>query len=484
MSRFITKRYEGFGGNFIDSQYLGASYDTGKPYVFENILRRIYTSKSRFIGAKPIAAMIGNSGVKEIDSEIYRWRLLGAEYKCARVMEVVETGNAAPGLNGTTFRIKLDLDYFDYPDVLMGEDPEYPVQIVQKIKDGQGTIYVLKLQGDNPDRFFPTWMLEIGREFTKVWTSVQSEYNEYFGTQQYPDAFKLESQIGFFAQKLTITDKALRTDGRMGVTIMYQDATGKDRKIDRFVPYAESKMYDELYRSMDAQMLYGKKQTQAGPNGYWVKTGPGLREQLKDGHVEYYNGPLTVNRIKDYLMSIFFARENYEDRKVTAVTGTLGATMLHDALASEAASFLTLDTHFIQKYNAGLTGRHLSFGAQFSHYQGPEGIEFSLVRSPFYDSRQYCKRMHPIYAEMPVDSARMTFLDFGMSSGEPNIMMLKEKDTFRWGYTQGTVGPNGVSKGGMVTSLKAGYDIFVEGSAGVLMVDATRGGEFIYDYEF
>lgn len=97
--------------------------------------------------------------------------------------------------------------------------------------------------------------------------------NEYFGTQQYPDTFKLESQLGFFAQKLTVTDKALRTDGRMGVTILYQDANGKDRKIDRFVPYAESKMYDELYRSMDAQMLYGKKQTQSGPNGYWVKTG-------------------------------------------------------------------------------------------------------------------------------------------------------------------------------------------------------------------
>jgi len=272
-SRYVTRMYEGFGGNFIDSQYLGASYDSGKPYVFENLLRRVYSAKSRFIGAKPLLDMVGRSGVKTIPTEIYRYQLVGAEYKCARVMENMESGNVAPGLNGTTFRVKLDLDYFDYPEVLFGEDPEYPAQIVQKIKDGTGTIYVLKLQGDNPDRYFPSWMLEPGREFTKVWTSVQSEYNEYFGGKQYPDIFKLENQVSAFGQKLTVTDKALRDQGRLGVTILATDENGKTRKIDRFVPYAESKMYDELYRSMDAQMLYGKKQTQQGPNGYWVKTG-------------------------------------------------------------------------------------------------------------------------------------------------------------------------------------------------------------------
>ena len=65
----------------------------------------------------------------------------------------------------------------------------------------------------------------------------------------------------------------LRYQGRLGVTIMYQDENGKDRKIDRFIPYAESKMYDELYRSVDAAMVYGKKQSQMGPDGYLVKTG-------------------------------------------------------------------------------------------------------------------------------------------------------------------------------------------------------------------
>lgn len=72
--------------------------------------------------------------------------------------------------------------------------------------------------------------------------------------------------------------------------------------------------------------MYGKKQTKAAQDGCWIKTGPGIREQLKDSWLEYYNGALTVNRIKDYLMDIFLSRVDEQDRKVVAMTGTLGLT--------------------------------------------------------------------------------------------------------------------------------------------------------------
>lgn len=489
-SKLIIERYDGFGGNFVDSQYLGAAYDAGEPHMFENTLMKIYSSKSRFLtgGAKVLLGMTGakSFGVKEIEDEIYRWQLQGAEYKCARVLENLEVSNTAPGLNGVTFKVKLDLDYYAYPDVIMGEDPEYPLQIVDAVPDGDGTVYTLRLLGDSrPDRFLPPYLLEVGREFSKTWTAVPSEYNQWFGTQQYPSSFKLESQVGAFAQKLTVTDKLMRQEGRLGIKFIYTDpTTGAENVQSRFLPMAESKMHDELYKSMEAQMWYGQKETVAGPDGYWQKQGPGLRQQLKDGHTDYYNGPLTTERMKNYLMDIFFSREDEQDRAVVAMTGTLGSIMFHDALASEASSFLTLDTNFISDYNAGMRGRHLSFGAQFRHYQGPEGIEVTLVKNPMYDSRQYCKRPHPLYPEMPVDSARFTFMDFGSSGGENNISMLKVKDTYRFGYTVGTVGPNGPVKGGQAGALKAGYDLFTEGTAGIWMKDVTRGGELIYDYEW
>lgn len=150
-------------------------------------------------------------------------------------------------------------------------------------------------------------------------------------------------------------------------------------------------------------------------------------------------------------------------------------------LASEASGFLTVDNHFVRSENSSMN--HLAFGAQFTKYVGPEGIEATLIKNPMYDSRRYNKRTHPQYTDKPIDSARMTFLDFGTSGGENNIMMLTVKDTYRWGIVLGTHGPNGPVKGGQVAVKKAGYDMWTEGTAGLWIKDITRTGELILSYE-
>lgn len=483
---FTFQKYEGFGGNFVDSQYLGYSYDANKPHVFEGTLMRIYSANSRFFTGKPLMGMTGGKtgGIKEIESDIYRWMLQGAEHRSATVVEYLEAGNTTPGINHTPIRIKLSLDYFAAPDVLFGEDNNYPLEIIEgPIQDGNGYIYVVKLQGDNPSDYVPPYLLEVGKEFDKAWTTVSDEFNEEFGTQQFPSSFKLESQVGFFAQKLEITDKALRQEGRLGIEFLYTSPlTGKTEKIRKFMPAFRMRMEDELMMSMEAQMTYGKKQTQPGHKNYWKKTGPGIREQLRGSWIEYYNSVLTTTRLRDYLMSVFFSRENEQDRQVVGLSGTLGSWMFHDMLAAEATSFLTVDTHYIQMLSKN--PRHLSFGAQFTHYQGPEGVEVTISKNPMNDSLRYNKRMHPQHTDMPIDSARITFLDFGSSGGENNISMLKVKDSFTHGHTIGTVGPNGPVQGGVAGALIAGFSMFTTGSAGIWMKDPTRGGEFIFDDQY
>ena len=110
-------------------------------------------------------------------------------------------------------------------------------------------------------------------------------------------------------------------------------------------------------------------------------------------------------------------------------------------------------------------------------------LKRTLVKNPLYDSTRYCKRMHPEYTSRPIDSWRMTFMDFGNTGGEANVQMLKEKDTYRYGYLPGTVGPMGPIKGGAVNSLKAACTWFTEGTMGVWIKDPTKGGELILDFE-
>lgn len=486
-----TKKYEGFGGKFFDSDMLAAAYDTGKPHIFDQVMGQLFSSTDQF-GGKPLLGMTMAKGKQvEIDNEIYRWKLTGSLEKALRIVEVLDSNDASgatPGINQQTFRIKLDEGWYTYPDVIEGEHDDYKLEVLEgPIQDGTGYIYTVKLQTDSYTKFMPPYLLEVGREFTKVWTSVATEFNQDYGTMQFGSTFELECQIGAFANEFTVTDKALREDNRMiGMPVPFRDETGKIVYKDKWMMAAQAKLEDQLYKDMEYQMWKGEKTTSAGPQGYMKKTGPGLRQQLRDGHTHYYNGALTESMLQDYLDGIFFGRVSQGKRKVTAMTGSMGAIAFHNLLAASASSFLTVDTNYITKIggDSSLT-RHLSYGAQFTHYQGLNGIEVDLIINPLYDDTHFCKRMHPVYTNKPIDSWRMTFLDFGQDDmGNDNITMLTQKDTRNWGYIEGTIDIKGKpKKGGAVTNKIAGCEFFSSGTAGIWVKDVSRCGELILDTE-
>lgn len=489
ISHIQTRKYDAIGGKFYDSDMLVQAYDMGKPHVFDKIMGQLFSSTDMFNG-KPLLGMTMAKGkMVEIDNEIYRWKLLGAQEKALRSVEVLDgiTSSSTPGINQTTFRIKLDEGWYSYPDVIEPEHDDYKLEVLEgPFQDGNGYVYVVKLQTDNYAKFLPPDLLDPGKEFTKVWTSVVSEFNQDFGGFQFGTSFELECQVGAFANEYAVTDKAFREDNRMvGLPVPYRNQnTGKVMTSTKFMPVAQAKLEDQLYKDMEYAMWKGEKTTSVDPtNGRMKKTGPGIRQQLRDGQTQYYNGALTESMLYDYLDAIFFSRVSQGNRKITAMTGSMGAIAFHNLLATSASSFLTVDTNYIQR--VGKEGaRHLSYGAQFVHYQGLNGIEVDLVINPLYDSALFCKRMHPIYTNKPIDSWRMTFLDFGESDGEDNITMLSVKDTRRYGWLEGTINYKGQPiKGGAINHKVAGVEFITEGTAGIWVKDVSRCGELIFDPE-
>ena len=277
---------------------------------------------------------------------------------------------------------------------------------------------------------------------------------------------------------------AMREQGRLGVDFMVTDGSGKSNVVSKFLPFYEARMWDTFYKTMEVQMLLGHRSNTPDLSGYLIKTGPGLRDQLKDGWTESYSTALTVARLRDYLMSIFFARNDVQNRKVRIMTGTLGAMMFHEAISAVANGFLTVDSNWIQSAPSVGGTPGLAYGAQFVRYNAPQGIVVELTVNPFYDSVEFCNRYHPQYPAYPIDSARMTFLDFAMKDGQSNLNILRVKDSFVYGHTQGLVGPMGANKGGVVGGLVNAYEVGCQGSAGLWMRDVTLGGELIFDYDY
>lgn len=296
--------------------------------------------------------------------------------------------------------------------------------------------------------------------------------------------FLLEAQLGSFGQSLHVTDKAWRESGKLGIKFAHTNANGQTAEVSKFIPYAENLMVDEFYKTIEWAAVYGKKSTMAGPDKYWIKTGHGLREQLRDGWTQQFSGALSVTMLQDYLMSIFFGRADETNRDVKVMTGTLGSILFHNALAAVANGFLTVDTHYVRDIKSSTSTPWLAYGAEFRRYTGPSGIAVDLMLNPMYDSIKYCKQFHPQYPDMPIDSARMTFLDFGGMGIERNIELLKVKDSFYYGYKPGMLAPSGpIKNNGMFGELKAGYDVAIQGSFGIVMRDVTRGGELIMSVE-
>jgi len=294
----------------------------------------------------------------------------------------------------------------------------------------------------------------------------------------------LEAQLGSFGQSLHVTDQAWRDGGRLGIKFAYTNASGSTAEVNNFIPYAESKMVDEFYRTIEWASVYGKKSTTAGPDKYPIITGHGLREQMKDGFTQTFSGPLTVTLLQDFLMSVFFSRTDETNREIVLMTGTLGSILFHQALANVANGFLTVDSHYISSIASKTSTPWLAYGAEFREYRGPSGINVKLMLNPMYDSIQYCKTFHPQYPDMPIDSARMTFLDFGGAGIAKNIELLKKKDSFFYGYKPGMLSPSGpIKNNGVFGELKAGYDTAIQGTFGLVMRDATRGGELILSME-
>ncbi len=487
-----TEITDGLGGSTFNSTHLVRTYGLDKPANLSlnaTNMALLFSATDRYAD-KPMLGMTEAKGNKTyLSSNQFTWKLRGHQREKLRVEDVIETGTR-PGEQRQTFKVVLNKGYYKYPDVLIGEHNEYPVQVIGKpVQKGLSWVYTLKLQTDDPARYFPPSLLAVGKEFFKVSTSVADEMNQDYGTMQFNSVFELRSQTGNVAQELVMTDKALRVDKNGNTKDQLQHwrvpfLDSKGETYYNFMPMAEAELWNSIYEDIEWALVYGRRSVSISPQGYIQRTGPGLRQQLSDGHELIHNGNLTLSRLDEWLNSIYRGRKDATpaSRRVVLSTGERGALMFDEMVSSDASSFLTLDTHFI----SGKDPRHLSFGAQFTHYRGKNGLDVTVMLNPANDNPDYCPQTHPVYTDTVIDSWRMDILDFGYTKEQGgaaignNIEMVCERladyyfcDAGKWDKETGMpINDGSMGKAGGI----GGYASYIEKSFGLLIRDITRCG--------
>lgn len=455
--------------NFTETNHLGSAFLT-EPHKFDKVLTRVFTASR--IADNPLTAMTKGMGrTSEIEGFDWEWELMGASNR--PLIAIANSGAAAGtavGANGLPFSITVDEDWFKPGDVVTPNTGANNAKRLIRIQSGPvatggGYKYTCKLVTDDAAA---SVVVDAGSQLSKMF-SVYEEGGDQSGSTTYAMPMKLKSQLSTYRKEYSITGDA----ANQALVVALMDAEGKVYKDYKWLKYAEAEYWIQWHKEKERGLWYGQMSNNvAGSNGRAARTGPGVQELLKDSHVHVYN-TLTEKLIREYLLDIFFGRVDMGSRDIVAYTGEYGMLAFHQAMSNASAPFLTMDSKFISG-----EGQNLAFGGQFVKYIGPNGITLTLRHNPVYDDREINTQMHP-NKQVPLESMRFTFLDFGTKGGDANIKYVHKKGGYKLGYVSGLQTPYGANKGGLMSNAKDAYTMIVHDQCGIQIDDVTRCGELI-----
>lgn len=475
-SKLLVKEME-WMANMTEQSHLGRGL-IAKPHRLIGEMDKLFSSENYYSDNAISSLLMGKPLTEEtIAGTEWEWELKGANTRPLVVVENVEpTSNTTPGKFRKTFRIKLDENWYLPGDVLTPGNPRYQVRIQnQGVKQGDGVVYTVRYNSDDPQAFLPIKYLKPGQQWGKLFSQYE-EAAEQSGSTQFSAPIAFRNRMSKYRKEYRITDYAATEV----LAVAIPDSNGKYHNM--WMKYAEVEYWKQWYREIERGIWYSRSaDTVIGANGRPVRMGPGIQEQLEDSNVEYYTH-LTAKLIEEYLQDIFYSRVKPGKGRsnVKGFTGEYGMLQFHRAIQDwqQKSGFVKNVEIFTNKVSSDLHKNALEAGYQFVRYNMANGASLELIHNPLYDDREINSEIDEVTG-FPLESQRITFLDFVGEGRSSNIKIMNKKDSFSFTYVCGTQGPYGPTNGGMSAHSGDYYEMHVGRSLGVHIHDVTRCGELI-----
>lgn len=463
--------------NMTEQSHLGRAL-LAKPAKLQSTMDKLFSAQNYYSDNPLGSALMGTAhGEETIGTTAWEWELKGADCRPLVVVENIEPSAATYGKFKKTFKLKLDENWYLPGDVLSPgtSDKRFQVRVQNQVqKHGDGWVYIVRVNSDDNQANIPAKYLTTGQQWGKLFSQYE-EGAEQSGSTIFSLPIAFANKMSKFRKEYRITDYASTE------VLAVKVADSKGKLHDSWMRYADVEYWMQWYRELERGRWYSRStESVVGGNGRPVRSGAGVQEQLEDSHVHRYSH-LTAKLIEEYLMDIFYGRvKPGKGRRIKGYTGEYGMIQFHRAIQDwqNKNGFIKNVELFTNKVQSDIHTNAMETGYQFVRYNMANGSSLELVHNPIYDDRSLNFEIDDVTG-FPVESQRITFLDFTGEGGKSNIKIMKKKDGMAFTYVEGMYGPYGPKNGGSSAHSGSYYEMHVEQSEGIHIEDITKCGELI-----
>lgn len=430
----------------------------------------------------------------------YKWQIPVAQ-DLPYIVEDIEPSNELKGVDGQTFKIKLNKRTFGHGDIITYDKyngVEMYITADDIIPTGDSFIYTVQLVNNDNNKYLDNKYLTIG---TKIFRkgSARGEYGERFSDlgsvsagfrefYNYVGGAEAHVHYSISSRADLMMKGGMKADGTVPVVELWRnfdksidpsitslEQMGKDKiksayesgQLTRsFLTTLEAAHLTKIANDIETYLMWGQggRIKQDGPDD--IRLSVGLWKQLDNSYKRIYNrGSFNLELFKSEIFNFFNGRVEFQgpdpQRQLIVQTGMGGMKLVNEAIKKEAVnSGLVLNAHEIGAVTG--KGMDLNFGFAYTSYIIPFLANVKFVLNPAFDNVHTNDIENPIIDGFPLSSYNFIIFDITDNTND-NIFLLKLSwdNQLKWFYQNGTMDYMGRTQGFQSSGNFNGYRVFM-----------------------
>jgi hypothetical protein len=434
----------------------------------------------------------------------YKWQIPVAQ-DLPYIVEDIEAENQTKGIDGQTFKIKLNRRMFGHGDIITYDKyngVEMYITADDVIPTNDGFVYTVQLVNNDNTKYLDNKYLKVG---TKVFRkgSARGEYGERFSDlgdvragfrefYNYVGGAEAHVHYSISSRADLMMKGGMKADGTVPVIELWRNfektsdpsitsledmaaKLGKDyvkkayqsgQLTRTFLTTLEAAHLTKIANDIETYLMWGQggRIKQDGPDD--LRLSVGLWKQLDNSYKRIYNrGSFNLDLFKSEIFNFFNGRVEFKgpdpQRSLIVQTGIGGMKLVNEAIKREAVnSGLVLNAHEL----GAVTGKglDLNFGFAYTSYVIPFLANVKFVLNPAFDNVHTNDIENPIIDGFPLSSYNFIIFDITDNTND-NIYLLKLSwdNQLKWFYQNGTMDYMGRTQGFQSSGQFNGYRVFM-----------------------